>query len=71
MSHEMIDEIQSRKGEKVALFLTFENAAGLILGVLEGLLPLAMPNTWVPVIEFLLFLLILMVKPSGLLGGRK
>jgi branched-subunit amino acid ABC-type transport system permease component len=44
---------------------------GLILGVLEGLLPLAMPNTWVPVIEFLLFLLILMVKPSGLLGGRK
>lgn len=44
---------------------------GLILGVLEGLLPLTMPNTWVPVIEFLLFLTILMVKPSGLLGGRK
>ena len=44
---------------------------GLILGVLEGLLPLAMPNTWVPVIEFLLFILILLVKPSGLLGGRK
>ncbi len=36
MSHEMIDEIQSRKGEKVALFLTFENAAGLILGVLPA-----------------------------------
>lgn len=34
MPHQMIDEIQSRKGEKVALFLTFENAAGLILGVL-------------------------------------
>jgi hypothetical protein len=32
----MIDEIQSRKGEKVALFLTFENAAGLILGVLPA-----------------------------------
>ncbi len=44
---------------------------GLILGVLEGLLPLTMPNTWVPVIEFLLFILILLVKPSGLLGGRK
>lgn len=44
---------------------------GLILGVLEGLLPLAMPNTWVPVIEFLLFILILLVKPSGLLGGRQ
>ena len=44
---------------------------GLILGVLEGLLPLAMPNTWVPVIEFLLFIMILLVKPSGLLGGRQ
>lgn len=44
---------------------------GLILGVLEGLLPLTMPNTWVPVIEFLLFILILLIKPSGLLGGRQ
>jgi branched-subunit amino acid ABC-type transport system permease component len=44
---------------------------GLILGALEGLLPLAMPNTWVPVIEFILFVLILLVKPSGLLGGKK
>lgn len=44
---------------------------GLILGVLEGLLPLTMPNTWVPVIEFMLFILILLIKPSGLLGGRK
>lgn len=46
-------------------------AGGLILGVLEGILPLAMPNTWVPVIEFLLFVLILLVKPTGLLGGRQ
>jgi branched-subunit amino acid ABC-type transport system permease component len=44
---------------------------GLILGALEGLLPLAMPNTWVPVIEFILFVIILLVKPSGLLGGKK
>jgi len=44
---------------------------GLILGVLEGILPLGMPNTWVPVIEFLLFILILLIKPSGLLGGRQ
>lgn len=44
---------------------------GLILGLLEGLLPLTMPNTWVPVIEFLLFILILLIKPSGLLGGRQ
>jgi branched-chain amino acid transport system substrate-binding protein len=39
--------------------------------VLEGVLPLTMPNTWVPVIEFVLFILILLVKPSGLLGGKK
>ncbi len=44
---------------------------GLILGMLEGVLPLAMPNTWVPVIEFLLFILILLVKPNGLLGGKQ
>lgn len=44
---------------------------GLILGVLEGMLPLAMPNTWVPVIEFVLFIIVLLVKPGGLLGGRK
>ncbi len=44
---------------------------GLILGVLEGVLPLGMPNTWVPVIEFLLFILILLIKPSGLLGGKQ
>ncbi|GAB4482218.1 MAG: branched-chain amino acid ABC transporter permease [Anaerolineales bacterium] len=43
---------------------------GLILGILEGLLPLAMPNTWVPVIEFVLFIVILLVRPSGLLGGK-
>lgn len=44
---------------------------GLILGVIEGLMPLAMPNTWVPVIEFVLFVLILLFKPTGLLGGRQ
>ncbi|HWS23210.1 MAG TPA: branched-chain amino acid ABC transporter permease [Anaerolineales bacterium] len=44
---------------------------GLILGILEGALPLAMPNTWVPVIEFVLFIIILLIKPSGLLGDRK
>src|SRR5437867_2469144 len=59
MSHEMIDEIQSRKGEKVALFLTFENAAGLILGVLPAfILSGAMP--W--------FLRILIVLAAGAVG---
>nr|BAL53493.1 branched-chain amino acid transport system permease protein [uncultured Chloroflexota bacterium] len=43
---------------------------GLILGLMEGLFPLAIPNTWVPVIEFLFFVFILLVRPSGLLGGK-
>jgi len=43
---------------------------GLILGVLEGVIPAFMPTTWVPVLEFGLFVLILLVRPSGILGGR-
>lgn len=43
---------------------------GLILGLMEGIFPLAIPNTWVPVIEFLFFVFILLVRPSGLLGGK-
>ncbi len=44
---------------------------GLILGVMEGLIPLALPNTWVPVLEFLLFVVILLVRPYGLFGAKK
>lgn len=43
---------------------------GLVLGVLEGVIPAFMPTTWVPVLEFGLFVLILLIRPSGLLGGR-
>jgi branched-subunit amino acid ABC-type transport system permease component len=43
---------------------------GLILGALEGLIPMFMPTTWVPVLEFGLFVVILLVKPTGLLGGE-
>lgn len=43
---------------------------GLILGALEGLIPAFMETTWVPVLEFVLFVSILLVKPSGLLGGE-
>lgn len=43
---------------------------GLVLGVLEGVIPAFMPTTWVPVVEFGLFVLILLIRPSGLLGGR-
>jgi branched-subunit amino acid ABC-type transport system permease component len=44
---------------------------GLILGILENVVAIPLPNTWVPVIEFLLFVLILLVRPSGLFGARK
>ena len=43
---------------------------GLVLGVLEGIIPVFMPVSWVPVVEFVLFVLILLVRPSGLLGAR-
>jgi branched-subunit amino acid ABC-type transport system permease component len=44
---------------------------GLILGELEGVVTVVLPVSWVPVIEFGLFVLILLVRPSGLLGARK
>jgi branched-subunit amino acid ABC-type transport system permease component len=43
---------------------------GLILGMMEGLIPAFMPVSWVPVVEFVLFVLILLFRPSGLLGAR-
>ena len=43
---------------------------GLILGALEGIVPTFLPVSWVPVIEFVLFVIILLVRPSGLLGER-
>lgn len=43
---------------------------GLILGALEGLIPIVLPVSWVPVVEFTLFVLILLIRPSGLLGAR-
>ncbi len=44
---------------------------GLILGAIEGIIPTFMPVSWVPVIEFVLFVIILLVRPSGLLGERQ
>lgn len=44
---------------------------GLILGMLEGIIPTFMPTVWVPVLEFVLFVVILLVRPSGLLGSKK
>lgn len=44
---------------------------GLMLGILEGIIPAFLESSWVPVIEFVLFVLILLVRPSGLLGAKK
>lgn len=44
---------------------------GLILGAMEGVIPAFMKTSWVPVFEFLLFILILLVRPQGLLGAKK
>ena len=44
---------------------------GLILGILEGIIPAFMETSWVPVIEFGLFVVILLVRPNGLFGAKK
>jgi len=45
-------------------------AGGLILGLLEGVLTVLpfMQVSWVPVIEYIVFVLILLVRPTGLFG---
>ncbi|MCL4250770.1 MAG: branched-chain amino acid ABC transporter permease [Anaerolineae bacterium] len=44
---------------------------GLILGTFEGIIPYFLPTSWVPVLEFILFVVILLVRPTGLLGAKK
>jgi branched-subunit amino acid ABC-type transport system permease component len=44
---------------------------GLLLGVFEGVIPYYMETTWVPVLEFTLFVVILLVRPTGLLGTKQ
>jgi len=43
---------------------------GIILGLLEGLTTIFMPVAWVPVIEYVIFVLILLIRPTGLFGAR-
>jgi len=43
---------------------------GLVLGCIEGAVSPFVPVSWTPVIEFSLFVLILVVFPRGLLGTR-
>ncbi len=44
---------------------------GLLLGTLEGIVPIFMETAWVPVIEFALFVITIILRPSGLLGAKK
>jgi branched-subunit amino acid ABC-type transport system permease component len=45
---------------------------GLVLGLIEGIIPMFLPTGWTPVIEFSLFVLMILVRPAGLLGrGRR
>jgi branched-subunit amino acid ABC-type transport system permease component len=44
---------------------------GLVLGLLEGIIPAFLETSWVPVIEFALFVGILLVRPTGLFGAKK
>lgn len=44
---------------------------GIILGLIEGLVPAFMDISWTPVLEFLLFIFILLVMPQGLFGAKR
>ncbi|MCL5266218.1 MAG: branched-chain amino acid ABC transporter permease [Chloroflexi bacterium] len=44
---------------------------GIVIGLLEGIATISpLPVGWVPVIEFGVFVLILLVRPTGLFGAR-
>jgi branched-subunit amino acid ABC-type transport system permease component len=46
-------------------------AGGLVLGMLEGVIPFFTSTAFVPVIEFVLFVVILLVRPQGLFGAKQ
>jgi branched-subunit amino acid ABC-type transport system permease component len=43
---------------------------GIVLGLLEGVATVFMPVSWVPIFEYVIFVLILLLRPAGLLGAR-
>jgi branched-subunit amino acid ABC-type transport system permease component len=43
---------------------------GIIIGLLESITTIFMPVSWVPVLEFVVFVLILLVRPNGIFGAR-
>ena len=42
-----------------------------LLGMVEGVVPMFMPVGWVPVLEFVLFIAVLVFFPNGLFGARR
>ena len=43
---------------------------GIIIGLLESITTIFIPVSWVPVLEFVVFILILLVRPNGIFGAR-
>src|SRR5207244_3592739 len=43
---------------------------GIVIGLLEGVTTVVIPVSWVPVLEYVIFIAILLVRPTGLLGAR-
>ncbi len=43
---------------------------GIIIGLLESITTIFIPVSWVPVFEFAVFVMILLFRPSGILGAR-
>lgn len=43
---------------------------GIIIGLLESITTIFIPVSWVPVFEFVVFVLILLFRPNGLFGTR-
>lgn len=45
--------------------------AGLVLGVIENLTSLYWGNQWAAIVDFVIFLLVLSLKPAGLFGSQR
>ncbi|MBI4630804.1 MAG: branched-chain amino acid ABC transporter permease [Chloroflexi bacterium] len=43
---------------------------GIIIGLLESITTIFIPVSWVPVLEFVVFIMILLVRPNGIFGAR-
>ena len=43
---------------------------GIVIGLLEGVTTVFIPVSWVPALEYVIFILILLIRPAGLLGAR-